>query len=71
VSRVADPPALVKISVAARVLGVDERTVRGWVEAGRMDIFQFRPGSMRYVRAEELNRFAARIGLETRWGEAL
>lgn len=64
-------PAALKISAAAQVLGLPERTVRHWVEVGELETAQVRPGAARYVPVAALARLAEHMGLEPDWALAL
>lgn len=60
VSRLGVPegiPRAIKISRFAAALGMDVRTVRTWVDEGRLETLPAPPRCTRYVRAEELARF--------------
>ncbi len=64
-------PAALKLSVAARVLGFEERTVRHRADEGALEVIQVSAGRRRYVPAAEVARLAALYGLEPRWLEAI
>ncbi len=52
-------PGAIKISHFAAALGMEARTVRTWVDEGRLEIMPTPPKCTRYIRAEELARLEA------------
>lgn len=65
-------PPLLKLGQAARVLGLTERTVRGWLERGTLPHVQptgTRGG--RLIPSQALADFAAERGLSLDWQAAL
>ncbi len=52
-------PRAIKISHFAAALGMAERTVRTWVDEGRLETLPTPPKCTRYIRAEELTRLEA------------
>ncbi len=67
---------LVSISNAAKMLNLDERRVRGWVERGKVDSKQLmkgkrgKRGTDRYVRTAEVVRIATRLEIPIDWTPA-
>lgn len=64
-------PAALKLSVAARVLNLDERTLRGWADRKKLATVQFNHGAMRFVTSPEVARVAEKFGIIPNWETAL
>lgn len=65
-------PSLLKVGQAARVLGMGERTVRGWIERGTLPHVQpTGPGGARLIPAHVLGDFAHAHALPVSWTAAL
>lgn len=63
---------LLKVGQAARVLGMSERTVKGWLERGTLPYVQ--PSGTRGARlipARDVDDLATRCGIEPHWEEAI
>ncbi len=63
-------PRAITISDFAAALGMDMRTVRTWVDKGRLEVLPTPPNCTRYIRAEELTRLEV-DGWPVDWGSLI
>jgi hypothetical protein len=63
-------PRAVKITLAAKMLGEKQRTVRSWVERGKLASLQVEKGMTRQIPLHELQRLEAK-GYFVDWEAAL
>jgi hypothetical protein len=64
-------PAMLKLTIAAKVLNLEESTVKGWADRGVLVTAQIRPGAMRFVKSCEVDRVAEQFGLIPNWEATL
>jgi hypothetical protein len=64
-------PAALKLTVAAKVLNLEESTLKGWADRGELVTAQIRPGAMRFVKSCEVDRVAELLGIIPNWEAAL
>ena len=72
IKRVELPEGVLTLDQVEKMTGLGERTVRGWLDDGKLPTF--RPAGMvgkrRFVELTMLRRFAQRNGIELREGAA-
>lgn len=64
-------PSLLKVGQVAAVLGMGERTVKGWLDSGALvpvPVHHNTHSRARWVRAADVAAFADRCGLVPSWG---
>lgn len=65
-------PSLLTLGQTARVLNLEERTLKGWLDRGTLPYFQpSGPHGKRLISPTTLAGFAARNGLTLDWEKAL
>lgn len=64
-------PHALKIALATKVLGLQESTVRGWVDRRKLEVFSAGAKCTRFIPAYEVERMAHRLGLEPDWDVAI
>lgn len=63
---------MVRLSVAAKVLRMNETLARGLAREGKLSVLQpGGPNAHRFVLPEEIARFADHLGIQAQWEHAL
>jgi predicted site-specific integrase-resolvase len=61
----------VKLTVAARILGLESSTLKAWANKGIIQTVQLGFGTIHLVKIEEIKRIATKLDLEPKWEHAI
>jgi excisionase family DNA binding protein len=60
-------PTHLSVAEAARVLGLTDKTLRGWADRGSLTFHQLNSRAKRYIHRDEIKALAGRMGITPDW----